>query len=54
VYLASQQALASGVRELVMCADPDYHAIRIYESVGFERRALEHGVYWWDEGRAPK
>ncbi len=52
VYLSSLKALNSGhVEELVMCADPDYHAIKIYESVGFQRRALEHGVYWWDKAR---
>jgi ribosomal protein S18 acetylase RimI-like enzyme len=54
VYEASRSALASGlVRELVMCADPDYHAIRLYEAVGFQRCALEHGVYWWDKSREP-
>jgi GNAT superfamily N-acetyltransferase len=37
-----------GLRELVMCADPDYHAIRIYESVGFVQRETEYGVYWWN------
>lgn len=55
VYETSRLALASGkVQELVMCADPDYHAIRIYEAVGFQRRALEHGVCWWDVSREPK
>jgi ribosomal protein S18 acetylase RimI-like enzyme len=54
VYISSQLALGSGqIENLVMCADPDYHAIKIYESVGFKRQQLEHGVYWWDKSRAP-
>lgn len=49
VYKVAAHALANlGVRELVMCADPDYHAIRIYEDVGFVRRETEYGVYWWN------
>lgn len=54
VYISSQMALASGmVSELVMCADPDYHAINVYESVGFKRQITQHGVYWWDKERSP-
>lgn len=54
VYLASRDVLTEGVvRDLVMCADPEYHAIRIYESVGFERQVTEHGVYWWDKEKNP-
>lgn len=37
-----------GVERLVMCADPDYHAVRIYQSVGFRQTGAEHGVSWWD------
>jgi ribosomal protein S18 acetylase RimI-like enzyme len=49
VYKVAAHALANlGVRELVMCADPDYHALRIYEDVGFVRRETEYGVYWWN------
>lgn len=37
VYEVSRRALESwGVETLVMCADENYHAARIYESVGFE------------------
>lgn len=55
VYLASESVLASGkVEQLVMCADPDYHAIKIYESVGFKRQLVEYGVYWLDKHREPK
>ena len=55
VYESSRQALASGhVETLVMCADPEYHAIKIYESVGFKRQQTDHGVYWWDKTRSSK
>ncbi len=41
VYEASKQALRSGgISSLVMVADENYHAARIYESVGF--RPVEH------------
>lgn len=37
VYEVSMQALAAGRAErLVMVADPEYFAARIYESVGFQ------------------
>lgn len=39
------------VDTLVMCADPDYFAIKIYESCGFRRNALEYGVSWADPKR---
>lgn len=32
------------VHEFVIAADPDYHAIGIYESIGFERRELVCGA----------
>lgn len=32
-----------GVEHLVMEADIDYHAARIYESVGFKRNEVSHG-----------
>ena len=55
VFRSSEMVLASGqVEHLVMCADPEYHAIKIYESVGFQRQALEHGVYWWNKERNSK
>lgn len=54
VYRSSLLALASGeIENLVMCADPEYHAIKIYESVGFSRQQTEQGVYWWDKDRSP-
>ncbi len=37
VYTAAKHALETlDARVLVMCADPEYHAARIYESVGFQ------------------
>ncbi len=52
VYQAARHTLAhTKNKTLVMCADPDYHAIGIYESVGFQREAIEYGVYWWDRKR---
>jgi hypothetical protein len=50
VYQSSRLALSSGNMDtLVMCADPDYHAIQIYELVGYQRQITENGVYWWDK-----
>ncbi len=37
-----------GAKTLVMVADPEYHAARIYESVGFEPREKHVGLYKWD------
>ncbi len=52
VYKSALQVFAENkVKTLVMCADPDYHAIKIYESVGFKRQKLEYGVYWWNKNR---
>jgi ribosomal protein S18 acetylase RimI-like enzyme len=49
VYQSALQSQKSfEIETFVMCADPDYHAIKIYESVGFEKQQLEYGVYWWD------
>lgn len=48
VYEVAKHAFQNwNVKDLVMCADPDYFAIKIYESVGFKRSGLQHGVYWW-------
>lgn len=52
VYESGRYALSRmGLKQLVMCADPEYHAARIYESVGFKQVQTEHGVYWWDRNR---
>lgn len=40
------------VNHLVMEADIDYHAARIYESVGFRRTEVNHALSWW-KGKEP-
>lgn len=48
VYEISKRALESGLKELVMVADEDYHAAKIYESVGFIPNQKQVGLCWWD------
>jgi ribosomal protein S18 acetylase RimI-like enzyme len=43
VVQAGRHALAGGVRQLVMVADPEEAAIRIYQSVGFTRTQSQIG-----------
>ena len=53
VYKSAQYAFEKmGVQTLVMVADVDYHAARIYESVGFRPSEKMVGVCWWDKTRA--
>lgn len=48
VYHAAQHAFQQwGVTTLVMVADPDYHAARIYESVGFRPTERQVGLERW-------
>lgn len=48
VYQTGRAALNEfGLQSLVMEADPDYHAARIYESVGFQRNEVNHSLSWW-------
>ncbi len=50
VYESSIYALNHmGIEELVMVADEDYHAAKIYESVGFSPVAKEYSAFWWDK-----
>lgn len=35
------------IDKMVMVADPDYHAARIYESVGFEPKEESYNLYWY-------
>lgn len=52
VYRSAQYALQEmKLKNLVMCADQEYHAARIYESVGFRPMQKECGVCWWDKNR---
>lgn len=47
VYHASQKGFEEmGAETLVMCADPDYVAIKIYESVGYRTTDSMVGVDW--------
>jgi GNAT superfamily N-acetyltransferase len=39
------------VNQLVMEADAEYHAARIYESVGFKQTEVNHALSWW-KGKA--
>jgi GNAT superfamily N-acetyltransferase len=36
-----------GARQLVICADADYHALPLYESLGFVERERIWGASWW-------
>lgn len=48
VYQAGLMAQKEfGVSQLVMEADDNYHAARIYESVGFQRTELNYSLSWW-------
>jgi ribosomal protein S18 acetylase RimI-like enzyme len=44
VEAAHRSAEHYGARELVIAADPDYHALGLYESLGFEPRERVAGV----------
>lgn len=43
--LLAQEEL--GIKQLVMEADDNYHAARIYESVGFKRTEINYSLGWW-------
>jgi ribosomal protein S18 acetylase RimI-like enzyme len=48
VYEASRHAFEyMGVTDLVMVADENYHAAKIYESAGFARSSWEYSAFWW-------
>ena len=52
VYLSARHAFEEmGLTTLVMVADEDYHAARIYESAGFIPSEKILGVCWWDKAR---
>jgi ribosomal protein S18 acetylase RimI-like enzyme len=51
VYQAAQQGFQSmGAKTLVMCADPDYVAVKIYESVGFKITERQTALQWHPKG----
>lgn len=48
VYETANLAFAEyGVTKLVMEADTEYHAAKIYESVGFQRCETNYALTWW-------
>lgn len=49
VYESSKFAFQNlNVNGLIMVADENYHAARIYESVGFKPSQKHYGLYkWW-------
>jgi hypothetical protein len=48
IYQISQEAfLGKKVENVVMVADPEYHAARVYESVGFQPTENAIGMYRW-------
>jgi ribosomal protein S18 acetylase RimI-like enzyme len=52
VYEAAKFAFESmAITELVMVADENYHAAKIYESVGFIPTLKEYSAFWWDKNR---
>ena len=52
VYEASQYAFEKmKSKTLVMVADEDYHAARIYESVGFKPTERQVGLSWWERSQ---
>lgn len=49
VYEAARSAFQNlGAKTLVMVADEEYHAAKIYESVGFVPAEHEIGLDWWE------
>jgi len=50
VYKSSRYAFEKmNVKTLVMIADEEYHAARIYESVGFVPKERQVGLSWWEK-----
>lgn len=50
VYEASQMMLKKhNIHTFVMEADPEYHAAKIYESVGFKAMERNYSLSWWQE-----
>jgi ribosomal protein S18 acetylase RimI-like enzyme len=52
VYQASRYAFEKmEVETLVMVADENYHAAKIYESLGFQPREHQVGIDWWPKSQ---
>jgi ribosomal protein S18 acetylase RimI-like enzyme len=50
VEAARHATAVYGAERFVIVADPDYHALGLYESLGFEPREQAYGVYRWPRG----
>ncbi len=52
VYESAKYAFRNmGIKTLVMSADEEYHAAKIYESVGFRPTEKQIGMCWWDRSK---
>jgi GNAT superfamily N-acetyltransferase len=52
VFQASRYALEQmKIETLVMVADENYHAAKIYESIGFEPKEHQAGLDWWQKSQ---
>ena len=51
VEAARHAVEAYGAAQLVIVADATYHALGLYESLGFERREHVYGVSLWPDPR---
>lgn len=52
VYKSAKYALKElGIKTLVMVAGEDYHAAKIYESIGFVPTEKQIGLCWWDKDK---
>ncbi len=50
VFEAGKTMLSKNkVDSLIIEADPDYHAIKVYESVGFKKLETNYSLSWWDK-----
>lgn len=52
LYEASKLAFEEWkLRELVLVADPEYHAVNVYQDVGFKPVERMQSMYWYDKKR---
>ena len=55
VYESASHALENmGAKTLVMVADEEYHAAKIYESVGFKPNQKQIGLCYWNKEKHSK
>jgi ribosomal protein S18 acetylase RimI-like enzyme len=53
VVEAAQRSAQRGAKRLVIVADAGYHALGLYESLGFEREEHVIGVCRWPRAATP-